>query len=96
MRAARCLRFAVRGSPFALPYPSNRLFFGNPFGGRRSASAQSRQWPPALDQRRGGDGESRQFLLKMPNPPRSLTGGYKTPEGCAKGFVSQRCGGNRV
>ncbi len=35
-------------------------------------------------------------LLNAPNPPRSLTGCYKTPRACAKGFVSQRCGGNRV
>ncbi len=35
-------------------------------------------------------------LLDMPNPPRGLTGGHTTIEGCAKGFVSERCGGNRV
>ncbi|HEY5206662.1 MAG TPA: hypothetical protein VIJ63_18995 [Roseiarcus sp.] len=35
-------------------------------------------------------------LLELPNPPRGLTGGHATPEGCAKGFVSERCGGNRV
>jgi hypothetical protein len=35
-------------------------------------------------------------LLRMPNPPRSLTGGHTTIEGCAKGFVSERCGGNPV
>ncbi len=35
-------------------------------------------------------------LLTSPNPSRSLTGGHKTVEGCAKGFVSQRCGGNKV
>ncbi len=35
-------------------------------------------------------------LFDMPNPPRSLTGGYTTVDGCAKGFVSARCGGNRV
>ena len=36
------------------------------------------------------------ILLTMPNPPRGLTGGYKDVEGCAKGFVSERCGGNPV
>jgi hypothetical protein len=35
-------------------------------------------------------------LLAMANPPRSLTGGHNTPEGCAKGFVSMWCGGNKV
>lgn len=35
-------------------------------------------------------------LLKSPSPPKGLTGGYKTVRGCAKGFVSQRCGGNRI
>jgi hypothetical protein len=29
-------------------------------------------------------------LLKQPNPPRGLTGGHKTIDGCAKGFVSLR------
>jgi hypothetical protein len=35
-------------------------------------------------------------LLALPNPPRSLTGGHTTIDGCAKGFVSARCGGNPV
>ena len=35
-------------------------------------------------------------LLTMPNPPRSLTGGYRSLRDCAKGFVSARCGGNPV
>jgi hypothetical protein len=35
-------------------------------------------------------------LLSSPNPPRGLTGGYRDIEGCAKGFVSMRCGGNPV
>ncbi len=34
-------------------------------------------------------------LLK-PVPNRRMTGGYRDIEKCAKGFVSQRCGGNRV
>src|SRR5260370_688850 len=43
--------------------------------------------------------EERNYCLechKTPTPPRGLTGGHTTVEGCAKGFVSQRCGGNRV
>jgi hypothetical protein len=35
-------------------------------------------------------------LLDMPKPPRGLTGGHTTIDGCARGFVSERCGGNRV
>jgi hypothetical protein len=35
-------------------------------------------------------------LLDMPSPPRGLTGGHTTIDGCANGFVSERCGGNRV
>ena len=34
--------------------------------------------------------------LALPNPPRSLTGGHTTIDGCAKGLVSARCGGNPV
>ncbi len=30
------------------------------------------------------------------HPDRVLLGGHKTVDGCAKGFVSQRCGGNKV
>ncbi|HEY1944100.1 MAG TPA: hypothetical protein VGH40_18460 [Roseiarcus sp.] len=37
-----------------------------------------------------------QRLLSTPNPPLGLTGGHTTVDGCAKGFVSQRCGGNPV
>jgi hypothetical protein len=35
-------------------------------------------------------------LLSRPNPPRRLTGGYKNIEDCARGFVSEACGGNPV
>jgi hypothetical protein len=35
-------------------------------------------------------------LLRRANPPKSLTGGYRDPSLCAKGFVSERCGGNPV
>ena len=34
-------------------------------------------------------------LLAMPHPPRGLTGGHTDAMGCAKGFVSERCGGNK-
>jgi len=34
--------------------------------------------------------------LSSPNPPRGLTGGYQDIESCAKGHVSQACGGNAV
>jgi hypothetical protein len=35
-------------------------------------------------------------LLSQPNPPRGLTGGYKSIAECARGFVSEECGGNPV
>ena len=35
-------------------------------------------------------------LLESPNPSRALTGGHTTDMGCARGFVSARCGGNQV
>lgn len=34
--------------------------------------------------------------LQMNSPPRGLTGGYTDTKQCAKGKVSQECGGNRV
>jgi RHS repeat-associated protein len=33
---------------------------------------------------------------KSRNSPRGITGGYTSPYDCARGLVSQRCGGNRV
>jgi hypothetical protein len=33
--------------------------------------------------------------LANPYPSRSITGGYRDVENCARGHVSQRCGGNR-
>lgn len=35
-------------------------------------------------------------LLSKPNPPRRLTGGYRDIRSCAKGFVSEKCGGNPI
>ena len=34
--------------------------------------------------------------LSKPNPNRGITGGYTNLHDCARGLVSQRCGGNRV
>jgi hypothetical protein len=34
--------------------------------------------------------------LAKPNPSRSITGGYDNLEDCARGLVSERCGGNRI
>lgn len=34
--------------------------------------------------------------LNKTNPNRGITGGHKTLQGCAKGLVSDRCGGNAV
>jgi RHS repeat-associated protein len=35
-------------------------------------------------------------LLSQPHPPRSMTGGYTDLANCARGFVSEACGGNPV
>jgi RHS repeat-associated protein len=35
-------------------------------------------------------------LLSEPNPPRGQTGGYGTILECARGFVTQNCGGNAI
>jgi RHS repeat-associated protein len=35
-------------------------------------------------------------LLKRPNPPRGITGGYTNLADCARGLVSEECGGNPV
>jgi RHS repeat-associated protein len=35
-------------------------------------------------------------LLAQPNPPRGLTGGYTSVEACARGLVSEACGGNPI
>jgi hypothetical protein len=34
-------------------------------------------------------------FLSRPNPPRGITGGYTNLADCARGLVSERCGGNR-
>jgi hypothetical protein len=34
-------------------------------------------------------------LLKLPNPPRSITGGFQNTYDCARGLVSRDCNGNR-
>ncbi len=33
-------------------------------------------------------------LLEKPNPPKGITGGYKNLNDCARGLVSEACGGN--
>ena len=34
--------------------------------------------------------------LSKPNPNQGMTGGYRDIENCARGLVSERCGGNPV
>lgn len=34
--------------------------------------------------------------LAKPNPNEGITGGYSNPEDCARGLVSEYCGGNKV
>jgi hypothetical protein len=62
--------------------PSDQL------GGARMADGCADEWKIAF--------ETCERLLAMQNPPRGLTGGHLTVSGCAKGFVSMRCGGNSV
>jgi RHS repeat-associated protein len=40
--------------------------------------------------------ETCEELFRKPHPPRGLTGGYKSLYDCARGHVSERCGGNVV
>jgi hypothetical protein len=84
---------------------------GNPDGGQWARDGGGAS-PASHDRSSGGDvaivlpegceqewAEARRIcdkLLQSPNPPSGLTGGHTTVEGCAKGFVSERCGGNRV
>jgi len=35
-------------------------------------------------------------LLARPHPPRAMTGGYTDLANCARGLVSEECGGNPV
>jgi hypothetical protein len=57
---------------------------------QQNAENCTEEWRYAYDKCEG--------LLRLPNfhPDRVFLGGHKTLDGCAKGFVSERCGGNRV
>jgi hypothetical protein len=58
-------------------------------------SAEDSQYDPDCDKEWE---EAREFCkeeLAKPNPSRGMTGGYGDVENCARGHVSQRCGGNR-
>ncbi len=57
---------------------------------QRTVENCAEEWQQAYD---GCEG-----LLRLPkfHPDRVLLGGHNTREGCAKGFVSERCGGNQV
>jgi hypothetical protein len=47
-----------------------------------------REWEDALQQC--------SIWINSPNPPTGLTGGYTDVYSCAKGLVSERCGGNPI
>jgi len=96
---------ALGESDVVVKYDPNqpRVAGGNREGGEWTSDGAGT--PSAGRSALGGDGCAEEWnwamkycidLLRSPNPSRNLTGGYKTPEGCAKGFVSQRCGGNKV
>jgi hypothetical protein len=57
---------------------------------QKTAENCAEEWRQAYERCEG--------LLRLPNfhPDRVLLGGHKTLIGCAKGFVSERCGGNAV
>ncbi len=57
---------------------------------QKTAENCADEWRKAYEQCEG--------LLRLPNfhPDRVLLGGHNTLIGCAKGFVSERCGGNAV
>jgi RHS repeat-associated protein len=64
-----------------------------------SDSASCQDWSDGDDDCDKEWNEARKMcndLLASPNPPRGITGGYKDVKNCARGLVSQRCGGNRV
>lgn len=78
---------------------------GGQWAGDESFETASAREPLGLDRTAGLRGctkerrEAREFcasLLRLPNPARGLTGGYDNVEDCSRGFVSERCGGNKV
>jgi hypothetical protein len=59
-----------------------------PSGGNRNGPGCKEEWEAAR--------EKCEEWLSMPNPPRRLTGGYGNTEDCARGHVSERCGGKPI
>jgi hypothetical protein len=59
-----------------------------PSGGNRNGPGCKEEWEAAREQCAE--------WLSSPNPPRRLTGGYSNVEDCARGHVSERCGGNPI
>jgi len=57
-------------------------------GGDRNGPGCEEEWEEARKQ-------CAQWLSTR-NPPRGVTGGYRNVEDCARGLVSERCGGNPV
>jgi hypothetical protein len=57
---------------------------------QRTVENCAAEWQQAYDRCEG--------LLRLPkfHPDRVFLGGYTNKEGCAKGFVSEKCGGNQV
>lgn len=60
-----------------------------------SGSAGGSNYDPDCDQEWKEARELCKEELANPYPSRSITGGYRDVENCARGHVSQRCGGNR-
>jgi len=57
-------------------------------GGDRNGPGCKEEWDRARELCAGE--------LSKPNPNRGITGGYRSIEDCARGHVSERCGGNSV
>jgi hypothetical protein len=55
-------------------------------GGERDSPDCQKEWSDARDQCVD--------MLTGPNPPRGVTGGYQSIDECARGLVSEKCGGN--
>ena len=92
-RSAEALTAAAIAAAADGPLPVGDLIAGGILAGALIAYCMddddcAEEWREARDM-------CRRELAK-PHPDRGITGGYKDIENCARGLVSERCGGNRV
>jgi hypothetical protein len=74
-----------RSRPISRPFPITRPI-SHPAKPRSQPSDCGAQWAEAYD--------ICQKEFNKPNPSRQVTGGHRDLQNCAKGFVSEACGGN--